>query len=88
MLGLAKYRDRPAAVDVALCGAAYANRMTEDRIERALEGDNPSLEPLQKGSLHPENHGEGRRMGRAISIGASSPVVVLPRCFVIDPWSF
>jgi hypothetical protein len=34
-----KYHDRPAAADIALCVAAYANGMTEDRIERALEGD-------------------------------------------------
>jgi hypothetical protein len=32
-----KYRDRPAAADIAFCVAAYANGMTEDRIERALD---------------------------------------------------
>jgi hypothetical protein len=34
-----KYRNRPAAADIAFCVAAYANGMTEDRIERALEDD-------------------------------------------------
>ena len=34
-----KYRDRPAAADIAFCVAAYANGMTEDRIERSLEDD-------------------------------------------------
>jgi RepB DNA-primase from phage plasmid len=34
-----KYQDRPAAADIAFCVAAYANGMTEDRIERALEDD-------------------------------------------------
>ena len=34
-----KYQDRPAAADIAFCIAAYANGMTEDRIERALEDD-------------------------------------------------
>ena len=29
----------PAAADIAFCVAAYANGMTEDRIERALEDD-------------------------------------------------
>ena len=33
------YQDRPAAADIAFCIAAYANGMTEDRIERALEDD-------------------------------------------------
>ena len=34
-----KYQDRPAAADIAFCVAAYADGMTEDRIERALEDD-------------------------------------------------
>ena len=34
-----KYQDRPAAADIAFCVAAYANGMSEDRIERALEDD-------------------------------------------------
>jgi len=34
-----KYQDRPAAADIAFCVAAYANGMTDDRIERALEDD-------------------------------------------------
>jgi hypothetical protein len=39
-----KYQDRPAA-DIAFCVAAYANGMTEDRIERALEDDYLSRDP-------------------------------------------
>ena len=41
----AKYLDRPAAADIAFCVAAYANGMTEDRIERALEDDYLSRDP-------------------------------------------
>jgi len=33
-----KYQDRPATADIAPCVAAFANGMTEDRIERALLG--------------------------------------------------
>jgi hypothetical protein len=40
-----KYHDRPAAADIAFCVAAYANRMTEDRIECALEDDYLSRDP-------------------------------------------
>jgi hypothetical protein len=40
-----KYRDRPAAADIAFCVAAYANGMTEDRIEHALEDDYLSRDP-------------------------------------------
>ena len=40
-----KYPDRPAAADLAFCVAAYANGMTEDRIERALEDDYLSRDP-------------------------------------------
>jgi hypothetical protein len=40
-----KYQDRPAAPDIAFCVAAYANGMTEDRIERALEDDYLSRDP-------------------------------------------
>lgn len=40
-----KYHDRPAAADIAFCVAAYANDMTEDRIERALEDDYLSRDP-------------------------------------------
>ncbi len=40
-----KYRDRPAAADIAFCVAAYANGMGEDRIERALEDDYLSRDP-------------------------------------------
>src|ERR1700730_18383855 len=34
-----KYRDRPAAADIAFCVAAYANGMTHDQIERALDDE-------------------------------------------------
>jgi hypothetical protein len=34
-----KYQDRPAAADIAFCVAAYANGMSEARIERAIEDD-------------------------------------------------
>jgi len=34
-----KYQDRPAAADIAFCIAAFANGMSEDRIERALKDD-------------------------------------------------
>jgi RepB DNA-primase from phage plasmid len=40
-----KYQDRPAAADIAFCVAAYANGMTDDRIERALEYDYLSRDP-------------------------------------------
>ena len=40
-----KYQDRAAAADIAFCVAAYANGMTEDRIERALEDDYLSRDP-------------------------------------------
>jgi hypothetical protein len=40
-----KYQDRPAAADIAFCVAAFANGMTEDRIERALEDDYLSRDP-------------------------------------------
>ena len=40
-----KYQDRPAAADIAFCVAAYANGMTEDRIEHALEDDYLSRDP-------------------------------------------
>ena len=41
----AKYRDRPAAADIAFCVAAYATGMSEDRIEQALEEDYLSRDP-------------------------------------------
>ena len=41
----AKYLDRPAAADIAFCIAAYANGMTEDRIERALDDNYLSRDP-------------------------------------------
>jgi hypothetical protein len=40
-----KYRDRPAAADIAFCVAAYANGMTEDRVERALNEEYLSRDP-------------------------------------------
>jgi hypothetical protein len=86
-----KYHDRPAAADIAFRVAAYANGVAEDRIEHALEDDRltiPRSQPFQKSCLHPENYGEGQEMGLAISISASSPVVVLPCCIAINSSSF
>jgi hypothetical protein len=40
-----KYRDRPAAADIAFCVAAYADGMTEDRMERALDEEYLSRDP-------------------------------------------
>ena len=40
-----KYQDRPAAADIAFCVAAFANGMTENRIEGALEDDYLSRDP-------------------------------------------
>ena len=40
-----KYRDRPAAADIAFCVAAYASGMDELRMERALEDDYLSRDP-------------------------------------------
>jgi hypothetical protein len=40
-----RYADRPAAADIAFCVAAFANGMTDDRIERALEDDYLSRDP-------------------------------------------
>ena len=40
-----KYRNRAAAADIAFCVAAYANGMSEDRIERAIEDDYLSRDP-------------------------------------------
>jgi hypothetical protein len=40
-----KYADRPAAADMAFCVAAFADGITDDRIERALEDDYLSRDP-------------------------------------------
>jgi hypothetical protein len=40
-----KYRDRPAAADIAFCVAAYANGMTHAQIERALDDEYLSRDP-------------------------------------------
>ena len=40
-----KYNDRPAAAEIGFCVAAYAKRMEETRIERALEDDCLSRDP-------------------------------------------
>jgi hypothetical protein len=40
-----KYRDRPAAADIAFCVAAFANGMSDDRIGCALEDDYLSRDP-------------------------------------------
>jgi len=39
------YQGRPAAADIAFCVVAVADGMTEDQIERALEGDYLSRDP-------------------------------------------
>ncbi len=39
------YQDRPAAADIAFCVAAFADGMTQDRIEGALEDDYLSRDP-------------------------------------------
>ena len=71
------------------CVAAHANGISEDRIERALEDNDLSRDPAFQSKL-PTTGELWRRqeMGRAISIGASSPVVVLPCGIVIDCSSF
>jgi hypothetical protein len=40
-----KYRDRPAAADIAFCVAAYASGMSDEQIERALGDDYLSRDP-------------------------------------------
>jgi hypothetical protein len=40
-----KYAERPAAADIAFCVAAFANGMSDNRIERALEDDYLSRDP-------------------------------------------
>ena len=40
-----RYQDRPPAADIAFCVASYANGMSQDRIERALEDDYLSRDP-------------------------------------------
>src|SRR5882672_5564706 len=64
-----KYQDRPAAADIAFCVAAYANGMTDDRIERALEDDYLSRDPStsKRAAYIRRTNGEGQEMGRAIS---------------------
>jgi hypothetical protein len=81
-----KYQDRPAAADIAFC-VVYAHGMTEDRIERALEDDSaiPTLQSELPISGEPWRR---RGDGPSNSILASSPVVVLPCCMVIDSSSF
>jgi hypothetical protein len=59
----AKYLDRPAAADIAFCVAAYANGMTEDRIERAPEDDYLSRDPPALQSEVPTSGGPWRRRG-------------------------
>jgi len=41
----AKYADRPAGGDIAFCVAAFANNMSDDWIERALEDNYLSRDP-------------------------------------------
>jgi hypothetical protein len=40
-----KYADSPAAADIAFCVAAFANGVSDDRIERAPEDDYLSRDP-------------------------------------------
>ena len=40
-----KYKDRPAAADIAFCVAALGNGMPQDQVERALESDYLSRDP-------------------------------------------
>ncbi len=40
-----KYRERPAAADIAFCVAAYANGMAQDQIKRALDDEYLSRDP-------------------------------------------
>jgi len=58
----AKYRDRPAAADIAFCVAAYADGMTEDRIALALEDDYLSRShPIEACLLHRRTMEKARR---------------------------
>ncbi len=41
----ARYQERPAAADIAFCVAAFADGMSENQIERALEDDYLSRDP-------------------------------------------
>jgi hypothetical protein len=75
-----KYQDRPAAADIAFCVAAFANGMSEDRIERAIEDDYLSRDPspTKTSCLHPKDDGEGEEMDRTMSIGAAFARVIFP----------
>ncbi len=68
----AKYQDRPAAADIAFCVAAYANGMSEDRIETALEGDYLSRDPALRDEL-PTSGGRLKRRGDGPSGSSSFP---------------
>jgi hypothetical protein len=65
-----KHADRPAAADIAFCVAAFANGMTDDRIERGLEDDYLSRdsESFNTSCLYSENHGKGERLGPAVDL--------------------
>ena len=67
-----KYQDRPAAADIAFCVAAYANGMTEDRIERSLEDDYLSRDPsaTKRAAYIRRTMEKARSMNRTMSIGA------------------
>jgi hypothetical protein len=75
-----KYQNRPAAADIAFCVAAYANGMTEDRIERAIEDDYLSRDPspTKPSCLHPKDDREGEEMDRTMNIGAAFALVIFP----------
>ena len=74
-----KYQDRPAAADIALCRRLC--KWHDREPYRTCPGRRLSISRSQhfkESCLHPENDGEGQEMGRAISIGASSPLSFFP----------
>jgi hypothetical protein len=75
-----KYQDRPAAADIAFCVAAYANGMTEDRIEHALEDDYLSSDPSpsKRDAYIRRTMAKARGWARAISIRAAIELDILP----------
>jgi hypothetical protein len=69
-----KYQGRPAAADIAFCFAAYANGVSEDRIERALEDDYLSRDPNpSKRAAYIRRTMEKARRWASDNISASSP---------------
>jgi hypothetical protein len=68
-----KYQDRPAAADIAFYVAAYANGMSRERIERALEDDYLSGDPSTSKRAYIRRTMEKRGDGPSDSIVSSSP---------------